>query len=348
MKQRTFVGFALLLLSTYFSAAARAQPAQKSFEQQWQAHQKASQARGPIQPGCEPFVVPAQGQRRGSLLLYHGYTACPQQYVDFAHLMAAQGYRVIVPLLPGHGHKYLNPHPLTFNQWAGDDIAAMPGANTIERYYAFTDTMSHLLAQETGERIVGGLSLGGSLALHTVWKHPDLAQRAFALSPLLDVAAPGRFLVPILGPVIPYQRLHWGASCEEERRLGRAGYCDHQLRHVRAIQKIGQAVQTHFDEISIPVQIAGVEKDGAASNTAIATSHRDLPHQSTCLFPAGTNHSMLSPQDNPHRHMLWLPALNAQLSRYILTGQYFDTQGPSEHGLMRCHSAFAAKPQNPG
>lgn len=341
MKQRTFVGFALLLISTSFSAAARAQPSQKSFEQQWQAHQNASHAQGPIQPGCEPFVVPAQGQQRGSLLLYHGYTACPQQYVDFAHLMAAQGYRVIVPLLPGHGRKYLNPHPLTFNQRGGDDIAQMPDAHGIERYYALTESMSELLAQETGERIVGGLSLGGSLALYTVWKHPDLAQRVFALSPLFDIAEPARFLIPTVGAAIPYQRISWGASCEEERRLGRAGYCDYQLRHVRAIQRIGEAIRTHFDEITIPVQIAGVEKDGAASNAVIAASHHDLPQQSTCLFPEGTNHSMLSPQDNPHRQMFWLPALNTQLSRFIMTGQYFETQGASEHGLLRCHSALS-------
>lgn len=293
----------------------------------------------PLQAGCQPFVRQPQAlKHRGTVLLFHGYTACPQQYLELADLLAQQGYRVYVPLLPGHGHQYLNPHPRTFLSQGGDDISQMPGQYALETYTQFVEEMVPLLLQESQARIVGGLSLGASLALYTAWKYPRSAQRAFVLSPLWDVAGVNRWALPILAPTLPYQRVSWGASCENERRLGRAGYCDFQLTHVSAVQKLGRVLQHHAQDISIPVQMVGVEQDGAASNAAIAAMHQRLPDNSSCWLPLGASHSMLSPQDNPTRHMFWLPALKAQLIRFVETGQPFDTHHISEYGIPQCRS----------
>ncbi len=335
------VRIALMLSLSLGSAAAASASSLSPREVVWSHHVR-RMAQEPLQAGCEPFerkpLNTTQGKARGTVLLFHGYTACPQQYLELAELLAQQGYQVYVPLLPGHGRRYLNPHPRTFLSRGGDDIAQMPGQYDVERYTQFADNLAALLLQEPRQRIVGGLSLGASLALYTAWKHPEAAQRAFVLSPLWDVAGINQVALPILGPTLPYQRVSWGASCEHERALGRAGYCDFALTHVSAVQKLGRRLQQQAPAIAIPVQMVGVEQDGAASNAAIATMQARLPYAQTCWLPLGASHSMLSPQDNPTREMFWLPALKQQLLRFVTTGQGFDTQVSSEYGLPRCRS----------
>jgi esterase/lipase len=303
----------------------------------WQAHLTQTLSTGRLQKGCAPFLKKARTPRQGTVLLFHGYTACPQQYEGLSEDLAKRGYDVYVPLLPGHGRRYLNPHLNTFSG-KGDDIALMPGQYELERYYAFSEHMSQLLMSEPLERVVGGLSLGASLAVHSLYTFPHLAQRGFLISPLFDVAAPARSLVPFLAPLLPYQRISWGDSCEHERNSGRAGYCEFSLTHVSAVQKLGNHVLAKLTEVQQPVQIVGVEQDGAASNPAIAEAHQRLPHNHTCLFQKGVSHSMLSPQDNPTREMFWLPALTDQLLRFVTTGDYFDTGQASEEGLPRCNT----------
>lgn len=301
----------------------------------WQRHLTQTLSTERIQKGCEPFLKKARIARRGTVLLFHGYTACPQQYDGFSELLAQQGYDVYVPLLPGHGRRYLSPHLNTI-RGQGDDIALMPGQYEMERYYIFSEHMSQLLMSDPLERVVGGISLGASLAVHSLHSFPDLAQRGFLISPLFDVATPGRYLVPLLAPVLPYQRISWGESCEYEREKGRAGYCEFNLSHVSAVQKLGNTLLEKLTEVQQPVQIVGVEQDSAASNAAIAKAHHRLPHNHTCLFQKGVSHSMLSPQDNPTRDMFWLPALTSQLLRFVTTGDYFDTGKSSEEGLSQC------------
>jgi len=329
--------FSLMLIPILANTAAAApQYTLAQAEALWQKHLTQTLGTARIQKGCEPFFKKAQtAARRGTVLLFHGYTACPQQYEGLSEALAQKGYNVYVPLLPGHGRPFLNAHPNT-RSGKGDDISLMPGQYELARYYAFSEHMSQLLMPEPRERIVGGLSLGASLAVHSLHRFPDLAQRGFLISPLFDIATPGRYLVPLLAPLLPYQRISWGESCEDERRRGRAGYCEFNLTHVSAVQKLGKAMSAKLSEVKQPVQIVGTEQDSAASNPAIAEAHHRLPQSHACFFQEGVSHSMLSPQDNPTRDMFWLPALTSQLLRFVTTGQAFDTGKPSEQGLSQC------------
>ncbi len=40
---------------------------------------------------------------RGAVVLIHGFTNCPQQWMTFAPELVADGYAVVIPRLPGHG-----------------------------------------------------------------------------------------------------------------------------------------------------------------------------------------------------------------------------------------------------
>lgn len=339
------IGLALFVSLSAALLSVKADPlaSYPNTEELWKHHLTQTSGTGLLQAGCTPFAKKSRTKHRGTVLLFHGYTACPQQYEGFSDLLADLGYDVYVPLLPGHGRRYLTHHPNTLNG-KGDDIVLMPGQYELARYYEFSEHMSQLLAPELQERIVGGLSLGASLAVHSLHTFPQLAQRGFVMSPLFDVADPNRYLLPALAPVLPYQRISWGASCEYERLMGRAGYCEFNLSHVSAVQKLGRALLSKLSTLQQPVQIIGVTQDGAASNAAIAKAHRHLPHSHTCLFQKGVSHSMLSPQDNPTREMFWLPALNAQLLRFVKTGVYFENSPKtSEYGLPQCSTQIPLK-----
>ncbi len=303
----------------------------------WQVHlSEVYRLNQKVQKGCEPFVKAARGQVKGSVMLFHGYTACPQQYHELAPLLAAQGYNVFVPLLPGHGRPQV-----TRKGKVTDDTFKLPEEKGIFVYEGFTWAMGDLLKDEPGEKIAAGLSLGGAMAAHAMLKNPQVFDRGIMMTPLLDVAAPRSLLLPTVGPLIPHRRIGWGEKCENERRLGRAGYCEFDVTHVSAVRNFGLNVLKQVSQIKKPVQIVGVEKDPAASNSAMAKAYHRIPDAHACFFEYGTDHSMLSPQDNPGEDMFWLPQLKRQLVRYITTGQYFTTLGrnqTSEHGLRRCQS----------
>ncbi len=57
-----------------------------------------------FQSKCAPIkVIPTNQQVKGLIVMYHGYTACPDSMQPVADLLSSKGFAVVVPLLPGHG-----------------------------------------------------------------------------------------------------------------------------------------------------------------------------------------------------------------------------------------------------
>lgn len=89
----------------------------------------------------------AQGRRVG-VLLSHGFTGSPASVVPWGKALAEQGFAVSVPLLPGHGTTWQDMVPTRY-----DD------------YYAALEAEFEALKARTDVVVVGGLSMGGCLAL---------------------------------------------------------------------------------------------------------------------------------------------------------------------------------------
>jgi hypothetical protein len=89
--------------------------------------------------------------------------------------------------------------------------------------------------------------------------------------------------------------------------------------------------------ISTPVQIAGVEKDGAADDGATVTAGQSIPDANLCFFRTPANHSLLSKFDAPHEDKFWLPSLTEEAIAFITDGTPFQTGAPStEASFPRC------------
>jgi carboxylesterase len=100
-----------------------------------------------IMPGAEPYF--ARGGPTGVLLI-HGFTASPHEVKWMGQYLAEQGHTVYAPRIAGHGTDYRDLARTTWQDWA---------ASALDGY--------HILRAQCDRVFVGGLSMGGALALYT-------------------------------------------------------------------------------------------------------------------------------------------------------------------------------------
>jgi len=102
-----------------------------------------------------PFHAEARPEltagRRIGVVLSHGFTGNPASIRPWAEALAAHGYAVTAPRLPGHG-------------LAGDDWRAMNRTGW-EDWYAEVRLAYDTLVRSCDAIVVGGLSMGGALTL---------------------------------------------------------------------------------------------------------------------------------------------------------------------------------------
>jgi carboxylesterase len=99
----------------------------------------------------------APGGPHGALVL-HGFTGNPSSMRGVAEALAAAGFAVKLPLLPGHGTSIEDMLTTRFTDWAA----------TVEE--AFLD-----LAGRTDRVVVAGLSMGATLAAWVTARNPGVA-----------------------------------------------------------------------------------------------------------------------------------------------------------------------------
>ncbi|MGB8858000.1 MAG: alpha/beta fold hydrolase [Ilumatobacteraceae bacterium] len=107
-------------------------------------------------PGAEPWSH--LGSSAHGALVLHGFTGNPGSMRGVAEALAAAGYHVEMPLLPGHGTTVEEMMPTRWADWSAAAEAA---------YQA--------LAARTDKVIVVGLSMGGALTLRVGADHPEVA-----------------------------------------------------------------------------------------------------------------------------------------------------------------------------
>jgi lysophospholipase L1-like esterase len=253
--------------------------------QAWQAY-VASLPLASIQEDCKPAMLePESISYRGVVMLYHGFTACPQQFLELGQRLTAQGFVVLLPLNPGHGRLY--------SQSQGknrDDLSALPTgrpqeANSYLAYFRFVNQMNDIVRQFPGERVVGGLSLGAAFASFASIQDPYLWDRQLIMSPLYELSE--RVTRNILGSLSNLNNLNnrfgnllapilnvdqgWGQGCEDERnpdyvsqfgRTGtRAGICQFKITHALGSNQFGFDVWNLLQPTRIKTQFVVVQDD---------------------------------------------------------------------------------------
>ncbi len=141
-------------------------------------------------PDYEPLTVAARpeltGGRSIGVLLSHGFTGSPVSIRPWGRALAELGYGVRVPLLPGHATTWQDLNTKRWDDWYGvlgpafDEVAA-----------------------EHDAVVVGGLSMGGALALRLAEDRADKIAGVMVVNPAIATKRLDVKLLPVLKHLVP-------------------------------------------------------------------------------------------------------------------------------------------------
>ena len=142
-----------------------------------------------IHPLADPFVADARpeltGGRRTGVLLSHGFTGSPYSVRAWGEHLAGLGHAVEVPRLPGHGTTWQEMNTTGWDDW-----------------YAEVERAFERLAAANDAVVVGGLSMGGALALRLAADHPDRVAGLVVVNPAVATKRLDVKLLPVLKHVV--------------------------------------------------------------------------------------------------------------------------------------------------
>jgi carboxylesterase len=143
-----------------------------------------------IDPHAEPFYAeaipdPNDGQRVG-VLLSQGFTGSPASMVPWGRYLAGQGLGVAVPRLPGHGTTWQELNRTRWADWYGE----------VERAF-------EKLRADCDQVVVGGLSMGGGLALQLAADRGRDVAGLVLVNPAVNTNRKDVLALPVLKWVIP-------------------------------------------------------------------------------------------------------------------------------------------------
>lgn len=167
---------------------------------------------------CRAKYVPADQTvpYRGTVVFFHGFTACPQQSWELSQELKAKGFATLSVLLPGQGRA---PAPVAYIDRVGGDRSFLSpiaeqdlrrvGGKSYPEYYAeflpkvqngdwkryieFVEDVNRFVKTLPGEKVVSGLSVGGELATFAYVSSPGLYSRALILAPYYGMPGPDLF-----------------------------------------------------------------------------------------------------------------------------------------------------------
>lgn len=131
---------------------------------------------------CLPFTIEPPDARE-AILLIHGFTGNPSEMRPVGEALAAAGYAVHAPRLPGHGTNRA-------------DFYATDAADWLRRAY---DARMELAARYETVHVLGH-SMGGVIATAVASAFPTT--KLILLAPAFKLGIPGVYLTPWLAPFI--------------------------------------------------------------------------------------------------------------------------------------------------
>lgn len=124
--------------------------------------------------------------RKIGCLLGHGFTSSPACLRPMGEALAARGYAVEVPRLPGHGTTWQDLNRTGWDDWYGELNRA---------FDKLADTCEHVF--------VGGHSFGGGMALQLAAERRDRVAGVILVNPSVMNAPKDVVLVSVLKHVVP-------------------------------------------------------------------------------------------------------------------------------------------------
>lgn len=340
--------FFTALSFSLMATAANAKSHQENADIVWQKYLDTIDFNNIQLPGCKPIkLTPSKDVYRnpkGIVVLFHGFTSCPQQWESIGKQLAKAGHLVYIPLLPGHGIKRV-PSEQHLQSLPRIDLKQNKSFDA-KLYQKFIRKIN-LLASSYGEKmpkVIAGLSGGGALAVETALNATSPWDQMILLAPLLDTSHVLQSILKVTSIFRPNHVLHYGEQCIKETHLGRAGYCEVNTQSLQYMINLGKNAFNTFEKegltIKSSIMVVGIEDDYSVNNdnilkfNQIAEKHRTKSY--TCFFSSAVPHSMVSRFENLHTDQHWIPRLESYIIRYIEDRVPFPYSHSQNNDFMEC------------
>lgn len=305
----------------------------------WKKHVEEETGGKQIQPDCKPtHFGPTPGTpSKGIVVLYHGFTACPQQFFDVSKKLVEQGFDVFLPLMPGQGRMPLDEK--NRSGVAKDNLADLPVNLDVSAIVRTAQRMNELAAAGKGVKVVGGLSGGGGLATGTAIEGKGVWDRAIFMAPFYKFRITIGPLTAFMDQIYPGFATNYGKDCMKDRGISgkRNGLCSVTVEAMRTMLQYGLEYRKRVSELGIPVQYVGAENDATINNKEMVAASRDVKDVSICFFYKGVPHSMMSRYENLQTNHAWMTSLEQHMVDFISNGTRFPTDGvSSEDKAPKC------------
>ncbi|MFC7344092.1 alpha/beta hydrolase [Saccharopolyspora griseoalba] len=204
--------------------------------------------------GAEPFVH--EGSEDIGVLLCHGLTSTPQSMRPWAEHLAAAGFSVRLPLLPGHGTRWQDLNRTTWQDW-----------------YAEADRNYEALRERCRAVFVCGLSMGGTLTLRLAQRHPDIAGIVVVNPSVLTLRRFAK-LLPVLSRFVPSIAAIAGDIAKPG--ASELAYDRLPLRAMASLQRLWALVRGELDAIEQPVLLMRSAVDRVVESASAAAVLRGV------------------------------------------------------------------------
>jgi esterase/lipase len=195
-----------------------------------------------------------------AVVLFHGYTNCPQQFKSLGDQLHAHGYNVWIPRMAGHGH--------------ADRLTDAHGRITAEQMIDAASSAIDI-AQGLGAEVrVMGLSMGG---LMTTWvaHHRSDVVRAVSIAQASGFKALPRRWTPLIRRavlVLPNQMQWWDAAVQDKGPGPQHAYPRYGTHGLMQLLRLGAALRAQASR-SAPaarsVVIVKNDNDESIDNTTL-------------------------------------------------------------------------------
>jgi carboxylesterase len=209
-------------------------------------------------PDHSPYSSPFNGEGpRIGVVLSHGFTGSPHGLRTWAHTLAAAGFAVRMPLLPGHGTSWQELARTTWQQWHG----ALDDA-----YLELDAHCDHVFS--------AGLSMGGALALRIAATRPVAG--VVLVNPALVIDDPRAPLAGILKLVMKSTPAIANDILKEGMDEG--AYPRTPVAAAHELNKMFKDTIRILPRVTAPVQVYRSTVDHVVSDSSIAALRRGLTH----------------------------------------------------------------------
>ncbi len=196
----------------------------------------------PIVPGCEAWSSPGGGPH-GALVL-HGFTGSPVSMRPLAEALAAAGFAVEMPRLPGHGTAVFDMAETGWDDWLTEAERALGAVQS---------------RTADGKVVVVGLSMGGALTAALAQGHPELGGIVLINAPVAVPSELGDAVREMLAGGVEVMDAIGNDIADPD--ANEAAYDETPLRALLSMIMAGEQVRERLPEIEVPTLIITSKQD---------------------------------------------------------------------------------------